>query len=585
MTPDASMTRARRLRLGFACAAFALLALGIVLASPGRAHADSFPTITSISPASGPARGGTAITVTGTDFLPGARLYIGGTETVGAARMSSSVMTGVIAASEGGNGRGATVMVVNPDSSVATLTSGFFLTGTEAPLSVSGVAASSGPNSGGTTVTISGGGFNGAAAVLFGDIPATNINVLGASAIFARTPPNVSGTVPITITNRDGSSALLAKAFTYTGGVTTSTVTPLGGPLTGGTTIRIDGTGFARGATVIVGDAAATSVLYVNSSQLVATTPPGSLGPVRVTVTNPDGQLGAMAQAFSYGPPPNSTPPVISSLSPTNGLSLGGTQVTLSGIGFSGGASVYFGSVQAASVAWNGPSSMFVKTPSNVSGPLTVRVVNSDGSVATLPNGFTYEGGAGMSLSNATPLSVSASGGTLVTVTAAGINPGSWVTFNGIPATVSTVIGVAQIAGVAPAGLTGPVTVGVTQIGGVSATLATPLTVTGASTGTPTPVPTPVVTPLPTPVLGGAGSFLVTPIFSPNGQALVIFGGGSTDQLEAAAAAVKATGAWAQDGTGVYQLLVVGGPVFLKDQFKAKFGAGIGANAPMSLTR
>ena len=65
----------------------------------------------------------------------------------------------------------------------------------------------------------------------------------------------------------------------------------------------------------------------------------------------------------------------------------------------------------------------------------------------------------------------------------------------------------------------------------------------------------------------------------------MIFGGGSVDQLEAAGSAAKATGVWVQDASGAYQLLVVSGPAFLKDQFKAKFPNALSANTVATLTR
>lgn len=82
----------------------------------------------------------------------------------------------------------------------------------------------------------------------------------------------------------------------------------------------------------------------------------------------------------------------------------------------------------------------------------------------------------------------------------------------------------------------------------------------------------------------GSAAFATPPTFSPTGQALAIFSGGSVDQLEAAAAATRATGVWAQDGSGAYHLLVVGGPAFLKDEFKKHF-AGLRPSTVVTLTR
>ena len=588
------MSRVRKISIGL------LLGFAVILlnpASPSQAQVVSFPTISGISPSQGTARGGTLVTITGTDFQPGALVYVGGQLASAPARLSSTQMTATTPQAGSTSGSSATVTVVNPDGSVATLTAGYFFSAVESPLTVSGVTPPRGPNSGGTNVNIAGTGFNASATVFFGDVPITAVTVLGSAAIIVRTPPNISGVVAISIVNPDGTKAALPSAFTYDGGVSVTSVSPGASPTVGGATVRIAGDGFARGATVRFADSLSPSVIYVNSQQLVAVTPSVGIGTGALVVTNPDGQT-AVTQGFAYGPPPNSVAPVIANLQPQNGPGTGGTSLLISGTGFSGGATVYFGTVMSASVTWNSSGSLLVRAPANVSGPVPVRIVNSDGSSATLANGFTYDGAPGLTLGGITPTSVPAAGGALVTVTGNAINPGSWVTFNGVPALWSVVTGTTQILAIVPPGLTTPVTIAVTQIGGVGATVSGALVLTGGASPTPPvtappvtapPVTTPPVTtpPVTTPPATGAGvaAFLAAPIFSASGQALVVFAGGSTDQLEAAAASAKATGAWAQDATGGFQLLVVGGPVFLKDQFRATFAAGLRPNTPMTLTR
>ncbi len=73
--------------------------------------------------------------------------------------------------------------------------------------------------------------------------------------------------------------------------------------------------------------------------------------------------------------------------------------------------------------------------------------------------------------------------------------------------------------------------------------------------------------------------------FTSDGLANVVFAGGSVDDLDAAAAGASASGVWAQDGSGAFSLLVVGGPSFLKDGFRAKFPAGFKTAAAVTLTR
>ena len=82
-----------------------------------------------------------------------------------------------------------------------------------------------------------------------------------------------------------------------------------------------------------------------------------------------------------------------------------------------------------------------------------------------------------------------------------------------------------------------------------------------------------------------SGTFGSAVIFSPSGQSLTVFAGGSADQLEAAAKAVGATGVWVQDATGQFRLMVVSGPAFLRDQFRAAFAASLPANLGVTLVR
>ena len=67
--------------------------------------------------------------------------------------------------------------------------------------------------------------------------------------------------------------------------------------------------------------------------------------------------------------------------------------------------------------------------------------------------------------------------------------------------------------------------------------------------------------------------------------ALAVFEGGTTAQLEAAAAGVNARGAWVQDASGNYHLLVIGGPTFVNGEFEATFAPGFAGLTPLTLTR
>lgn len=82
-----------------------------------------------------------------------------------------------------------------------------------------------------------------------------------------------------------------------------------------------------------------------------------------------------------------------------------------------------------------------------------------------------------------------------------------------------------------------------------------------------------------------AGGFAGTPAFSTGGQAAAVFLGGSVDQLETAARNVGANGVWVQHSSGAFELLIVGGPQFLRDAFVKRFGSGFVGSIAVTLTR
>lgn len=88
------------------------------------------------------------------------------------------------------------------------------------------------------------------------------------------------------------------------------------------------------------------------------------------------------------------------------------------------------------------------------------------------------------------------------------------------------------------------------------------------------------------PARARGGVFVTNPItIGPSRSASVVFSDGTVDQLEAAARAASMSGVWAQDAAGTFRLLVVGGPAFLKEQFKAAFPDGFPGPTAVTLTR
>src|SRR5262249_57861434 len=96
------------------------------------------PTVTGVSPNSGSTAGGTAVTISGTNFVTGATVSIGGV----AATNVNVVNSGSITATTPAHAAGlVTVAVTNPDSQSASLSNSFTYV-TPAP-TVSGVSPTS----------------------------------------------------------------------------------------------------------------------------------------------------------------------------------------------------------------------------------------------------------------------------------------------------------------------------------------------------------------------------------------------------------------------------------------------------------
>ena len=223
---------------------------------------------------------------------------------------------------------------------------------------VSAVSPSNGPSSGGTPITITGTGFVAGATVEIGQgtyttgaIAATSVVVVSGTTITAVTGgATKAGTFNLFVTTTGGTSVGNAgDDFTYNYVTpTVSAVSPNHGPSSGGTPITITGTGFIAGATVAIGQGngttgaiAATSVVVVNSTTITAVTGGATkVGTFNLYVTTTGGtSTGNAGDDYTYG----YVAPTVSLVSPNNGPKTGGTPITITGTGFTTGATVVIG--------------------------------------------------------------------------------------------------------------------------------------------------------------------------------------------------------------------------------------------------
>ena len=85
------------------------------------------PTVSAITPAFGPAAGGTSVTITGANFVATPTVTFGGTSATGVVRVSATLLTATTPAHATGL---VNVVVTNPDLQAGTLANGYFYTPT-----------------------------------------------------------------------------------------------------------------------------------------------------------------------------------------------------------------------------------------------------------------------------------------------------------------------------------------------------------------------------------------------------------------------------------------------------------------------
>jgi hypothetical protein len=216
------------------------------------------PSITGVSPASGPEAGGEAVTITGTGLGAATAVKFGASS---ANAFTVTSPTSITAVAPAGKGE-VDVTVTTPTGTSATGTHDRFTYTTGVKPTVSKLSARKGPAAGATAVTITGTGFTAVKAVDFGSVGAASFKVVSAGSITAITPAETTGWVGVTVTTPSGTTAATIKAKFYFESPTVTSVSPRSGPTTGATTVTVTGSGFALGAGTVFefGKADGTSV-------------------------------------------------------------------------------------------------------------------------------------------------------------------------------------------------------------------------------------------------------------------------------------------------------------------------------------
>jgi hypothetical protein len=288
---------------------------GFLYASP---PPSTQPMLNVVVPNTGSPDGGTAITISGHNFVSGLTVTVGGSPATVTSRGTNSIQATTPA---GSAGTAADIVVTNPNGQSATLKAAFSYANPPASPVLNSISPTSGSSNGGTQIVITGSGFQYGAVVSFGGPPpypytssaggklattmavTNNATLCGSGVplpcIIATTPAFASGTTDVVVTNMNpatgvidagsGSNTLTA-AYTFILAPSIRALSPPVGTVSGGTQFTITGANFQSGATVMVGSQEATIVNPTTSTSITAVAPANTAGTALVTVVNPNEQ-------------------------------------------------------------------------------------------------------------------------------------------------------------------------------------------------------------------------------------------------------------------------------------------------------
>lgn len=437
------------------------------------------PTITSISPSAGAQGTSVPVTIAGTNFVPGATVFVNNpgvaisdVQVASPSQITASFTISAEAALGPGN-------VLVTTSGGTTLPAVFTVLSPE-PV-VTAISPASGAQGTSVQVTLTGNNFVAGAtiAVSTAGVTASSITVVSPTQITATLTiagTAAAGPASVTVTTPTGTSAPVT--FTITS-LLLSSISPASALPGASVPVTLTGAGFVSGAQVIASspDVTLSNVVVVSAAQITATlkiSANAPLGPVNITVVA--GGVTSAPVTFTIGNPPV----IVSSINPAAGSQGTSVPVTLTGNGFVAGARVLVsntgvtvGSIVVVSATQI--TATFTIAADAAAGPVNVTVSTSAGTSA--PAIFTI-------LPPLTLTSISPTGGLAgtavpVTLTGAGFAQGAQVSVGNADVAVVNinVVSATQITAtfdIAAAAAPGPAHVTVT-VGGVT---SAPLTFT-----------------------------------------------------------------------------------------------------------
>ncbi|MEK7399552.1 MAG: IPT/TIG domain-containing protein, partial [Candidatus Poribacteria bacterium] len=391
--------------------------------------------VTKITPNNGKQAGGDIVNLSGSGFLPGAIVTIGGIPATNVGVTPTLITFTIPPGTEGTKD----VVATNPDGQKSILRNAY--TYNPFPIIDKISPAYGGPLAGGTEIIIEGTNFIQGVTVYIGSERIAKLDSFSTTELRFQTPRSTTvGMKPIRVVNPDGQEAVVTDGFKYNYPPSILSVEPNAGALEGGTWVKIKGryfsisdtTGFHITIRVYVGGIQA-GIRFVSEDEITIETPPSAAGVKDIKVENQDGQTDTLKNAFTYNPAP-----IIASITPNNGKVFGETKITIQGSGFMPGAKVTIGSVgqdpnmvtttPIATWEYVSPTMMTAfMPPSEKPKTISIVVINPDDQKVILRNSFTYN--YFPTITSVQPDNGPSKGGTKIAINGTGFLPGAKVRF------------------------------------------------------------------------------------------------------------------------------------------------------------
>ncbi|MEW1953745.1 IPT/TIG domain-containing protein [Terrabacter sp. NPDC080008] len=244
----------------------------------GRFAYQPVPTLTAVSPALAPTKGGGVVTLSGTGYDRVSSVTFGGVPASTVTPLSATQLRVTLPPHAEGD---VDVRVTTPGGTSPVVPAGRF-TFQDAPV-VASVTPATGPLRGGTVVTLRGTSFTSVSAVRIGGVAATTFTRVSATQLTAVVPPRAAtGAVSVQVTTRAG-TATRASGFTYVAG---ASLLP-GQTLSPGTALRAPAGGY-------------TATMQADGNLVVATSSgarrwaSATTGAGNRLVVRPDGNLAVL---------------------------------------------------------------------------------------------------------------------------------------------------------------------------------------------------------------------------------------------------------------------------------------------------